>query len=177
VDATPANPRAAAVAAPKGDKRQALLDATLRRHQFRQDTLIEALHTAQNAYGFLTPELLWYIARRLRLPPSRVYGVATFYSFFTLKPAGQHLLVICQGTACYIKGAPRCAVAIHDAYGVQSGQTTPDGQLSVVAARCLGSCGMAPAAVLDGTFLSNLTPESIVARVSSRLEAIEAPRG
>jgi bidirectional [NiFe] hydrogenase diaphorase subunit len=159
------------------DKRQIILDATLRKHQFRQDSLIEALHTAQGLWGFLTPELLWYVAQQLRLPPSKVYGVATFYNFFTLKPAGLHSLVICQGTACYINGAPKLAIAMRDAFGIDSGETTPDNQLSIVSARCLGSCGLAPAAVLDGTVLSRLTPETIVAQTRAALEVPPATDG
>jgi bidirectional [NiFe] hydrogenase diaphorase subunit len=158
------------------DKRQRLLEATLKRHQFRQDSLIEALHTAQNAYGYLTLEVLWRVARALRLPPSRVYGVATFYDFFTLKPPGAHVLVLCQGTACYIKGAPACAAAVRAAYGVASGQTTGDGRLSVLTARCLGSCGMAPTAVLDGAFFGNLTPDAVVAAVAARLGTLRVAR-
>lgn len=153
------------------DKRQRILDATLRRHQYRQDALIEALHTAQSLYGYLTPELLWYVARQLHLPPSKVYGVATFYNFFTLKPAGVHTLVVCQGTACYIRGAPALAAAVKESFSLSSGQTTPDGQLSLLTARCLGSCGLAPAAVLDGTVLSRLTPESLIAQVHATLVA------
>jgi bidirectional [NiFe] hydrogenase diaphorase subunit len=153
------------------DRRQRMVDATLRRNQLRQDALIEVLHTAQNAYGYLTPELLFYVARALRLPPSKVYGVATFYNFFTLEPAGRHTLVICQGTACYIRGAPACAAAVRAAFGVGAGQTTEDGALSVVTARCLGSCGQAPTGRLDGAFLSTLTPESLVAGVRAALAA------
>jgi len=87
-----------------GAERQRILDAALRRHQYRQDALVEVLHTAQNLYGYLTSERLWYVAQQLHLPPSRVYGVATFYNFFTLKPPGAHNVVY-EGTACYIKGA------------------------------------------------------------------------
>jgi bidirectional [NiFe] hydrogenase diaphorase subunit len=147
------------------DKGQRLVDATLKRNQFRQDALIEVLHTAQSAYGFLAPEMLWYVARKLNLPPSKVYGVATFYNFFCLKPSGRHALVICQGTACYIRGAPKCAAAVRAAFGVADGQTTEDGALSVLTARCLGSCGMAPTGTLDGALLSQVTPEQLVARL------------
>jgi bidirectional [NiFe] hydrogenase diaphorase subunit len=149
------------------DKRQRILEATLKRHQYRQDALIEALHSAQSLYGFLTPELLWYIAEQLHLPPSKVYGVATFYNFFTLKPAGKHSIVVCQGTACYIRGAPKLSAVLKRTYGVGPGETTPDGELSVVEARCLGSCGLAPAAVLDGVVLSRLTPETLVSHVDA----------
>jgi bidirectional [NiFe] hydrogenase diaphorase subunit len=162
--AAPARP-----AATQRDKRQAILDDTLRRHQYRQDAVIEALHTAQGLYGFLTPELLWYVAQQLHLPPSKVYGVATFYNFFTLKPAGLHSVVVCQGTACYIRGAPKLSTALRDAFGIAPGETTADGQLSVVEARCLGSCGLAPAAILDGTVLSRLTPESLISQVKTAI--------
>ena len=160
--------------APGIDRRERLVEGALRRHQERQDALIEVLHAAQNAYGYLTPELLWHVARRLRLPPSKVYGVATFYNVFTLKPAGAHTLVVCQGTACYIRGAPGLAAAVRGAYGVASGETTADGQLSVLTARCLGACSLAPAAVLDGAVLSRLTPETLLARVGAAVTP-EAP--
>jgi bidirectional [NiFe] hydrogenase diaphorase subunit len=153
------------------DKGQRMVDATLRRNQFRQDALIEVLHTAQSAYGYLAPELLWYVARQLHLPPSRVYGVATFYNFFCLKPSGRHALVICQGTACYIRGAPRCAAAVKAAFGVGDGQTTEDGALSVLTARCLGSCGMAPTGTLDGALLSQMTPVELVERLHATVTA------
>ena len=159
-----------ASSAPAVDKGMRLVDATLRRNQFRQDALIEVLHTAQSAYGYLAPEMLWYIARQLHLPPSKVYGVATFYNFFCLKPSGRHALVICQGTACYIRGAPRCAAAVQAAFGVTDGQTTEDGMLSVLTARCLGSCGMAPTGTLDGALVSQMTPEKLVARVRAAIE-------
>ena len=172
---TVAPPVGAPPAATERDKRRLILDATLKRHQFRQDALIEALHSAQNLYGFLTPELLWYVARRLALPPSKVYGVATFYNFFTLKPAGEHALVLCQGTACYIRGAPRLADAVRAEFGIGAGQTTRDNRLSLVTARCLGSCGLAPAAILDGRVLSRLTPDAVIARLRETLAAPPPP--
>jgi bidirectional [NiFe] hydrogenase diaphorase subunit len=151
------------------DRRQRILDAALRRHQYRQDALIEALHTAQNLYGFITPELLWYVAQQLHLPPSKVYGVATFYHFFTLEPAGAHSLVLCQGTACYIRGSGRLAAVVGERYGIDPGETTADKQLSLLTARCLGSCSLAPAAVLDGTVLSRLTPEALLTQLDQAL--------
>ena len=87
------------------DKRFKLVESTMKRHQYRSDALIEVLHTAQEVFGCLTPELLLTIARSLKLPPSWVYGVATFYHFFSLTPKGEHSCVVCLGTACYVKGA------------------------------------------------------------------------
>ena len=128
------------------------------RHQERQDALIEVLHAAQNAYGYLTPELLWRVARRLRLPPSKVYGVATFYNVFTLKPAGAHTLVVCQGTACYIR-APGLAAAVRRVRRRLRRDDPRTGSLG--ADRALpGGLQPGPGAVLDGAVLSRLTPET-----------------
>ena len=94
--------RKAEIPHPSGDPRFKLVDRTLQRFQYQQDALIEVLHTAQEAFGFLENDLLIYVARQLRLPLSWVYGVATFYHFFTLKPQGEHTCVVCLGTACYV---------------------------------------------------------------------------
>jgi bidirectional [NiFe] hydrogenase diaphorase subunit len=158
--------------APADDKRQRVLDAALKRTGFRQDALIEVLHSAQNAFGYLTPELLWYVAGKLRLPASRVYGVATFYNFFSLKPPGDHTVIVCQGTACYIRGATKLADAIESEFGVAPGETSRDGVVSVAIARCLGSCGMAPVLVVDGTIVGRATPSDAVVRLH---EAITSP--
>ena len=87
-----------------GDKRFKILEAHMKKHQFKQDALIEVLHKAQELFGYLEDDLLLFIAYRLKLPASRVYGVATFYHFFTLKPKGKHTCVVCMGTACYVRG-------------------------------------------------------------------------
>src|SRR5580692_11565415 len=90
-----------------GDKRFKVLDTTMKRHLFQPDALIEVLHKAQNLFGFLDSGVLLYVARGLKLPPSRVYGVATFYHLFTLKPQGEHTCVVCMGTACFVRGAEK----------------------------------------------------------------------
>jgi bidirectional [NiFe] hydrogenase diaphorase subunit len=146
------------------DNREKMLDRAMSRHQYSGDALIEVLHTAQELYGFLSPTLLKTIAHKLRLPPSRVLGVATFYHFFSLKPKGEHTFVVCLGTACYVAGGlsligkleHRCA---------KSGQTTPDGKVSVETARCIGSCGLAPAVICDGNVLARVTPEGLDAEL------------
>src|SRR5262250_3183938 len=107
-------------------------------HQSRG--LIETLHTVQEAYGYLDEEALRYVATSLRVPLSRAYGVATFYHFFTLKPAGEHTCVVCMGTACYIKGASQLLETVQRDLAVAPGETTADGKVSVLTARCLGSC-------------------------------------
>jgi bidirectional [NiFe] hydrogenase diaphorase subunit len=135
--------------APNQDKRWKLVDATIRRQGAQPRGLIEALHTVQEAFGYLDVQALRYVAMSLRVPLSRAFGVATFYHFFTLKPAGEHTCVICMGTACYIKGAPQLLDAVRKDLGIAPGETTPDKKVSLLTARCLGSCGLAPAVVYD----------------------------
>lgn len=147
------------------DKRFKALDVTMKRNQYRQDALIEILHKAQGAFGYLEEEVLEYIARSLKLPLSRVYGVATFYHLFSLKPSGAHTCVVCMGTACYVKGGDKVLAALEEHTGVHSGETTPDGQVSLVTARCIGACGIAPAVVFDGKVAPQQTPESVIERI------------
>jgi bidirectional [NiFe] hydrogenase diaphorase subunit len=150
---------------PSGDRRFQRLDRAMTQNQNRQDSLIEILHGAQDLFGYLSEDLLLYIAQRLKLPPSRVYGVATFYNFFSLEPKGKHTCTVCLGTACYVKGAASILAALSTELGVSAGQTTLDGVASLEAARCLGACGLAPAVVFDGDIAGQITPSIAVARV------------
>jgi bidirectional [NiFe] hydrogenase diaphorase subunit len=143
-----------------GDKRFKILEVHMKKYQFRHDALIEILHKAQELFGFLEDDLLLFIAYKLKLPQSRVYGVATFYHFFTLKPQGEHTCVICMGTACYVKGAAKVIAAIENRLKLKSGETTPDNKVSLLQARCIGACGIAPAAVYDGTVTPRQTPDT-----------------
>jgi bidirectional [NiFe] hydrogenase diaphorase subunit len=152
---------------PSGDNRFKLLDRVITKHQGRGDALIEVLHAAQGIFGFLENDLLIYIARALKLPLSRIYGVATFYHFFTLKPKGKHTFVLCTGTACYVKGAAHIQHAVEECCKVKFGQTTPDDKVSLVSARCVGSCGLAPVAVLDNDVAGKLTPAIAMERVKA----------
>jgi bidirectional [NiFe] hydrogenase diaphorase subunit len=144
---------------PSEDKRWRIVNATMRRHGYAPNALIETLHAAQEAFGFLDQETLNYVSSSLRVPPSKTYGVATFYHFFKLKPGGRHSCVVCMGTACYIKGGGEVLDAVSKAYGIVEGETTPDKQLSLLTARCIGSCGLAPAAVIDGVVIPKMSPE------------------
>jgi bidirectional [NiFe] hydrogenase diaphorase subunit len=152
-----------------GDPRFKLIDRTLKRFQYQQDALIEVLHTAQEAFGFLEEDLLIYVARQLKLPLSWVYGVATFYHFFSLKPQGEHTCIVCMGTACYVKRAAEIVASLQAEFGIEPGKTTPDGALSVNTARCLGSCGLAPVLVLDGEVVGRQTPEEALSHVHTML--------
>jgi bidirectional [NiFe] hydrogenase diaphorase subunit len=150
---------------PSTDKRWRVVDATMRRNGHQPIALIEALHTVQESFGFLDDDSLRYVANSLRVPLSRAYGVATFYNFFTMKPPGRHSCVICMGTACYIKGAAQLLKSIEDTAGVKPGETTADGEVSLLVARCIGSCGLAPAGVFDGEVVAKMTPAVAAERV------------
>ncbi|MFM1842137.1 MAG: NAD-reducing hydrogenase subunit HoxE [Cyanobacteriota bacterium] len=147
---------------PSGDKRFKVLDTTLKRHQYSQDALIEILHKAQEIFGYLEEDVLLYVARGLQLPLSRVFGVATFYHLFSLKPSGAHTCVVCLGTACYVKGAGDLLNTLDNELHIKPGETTEDGQISLVTARCIGACGIAPAVVYDGKVLGKQTDASVL---------------
>jgi bidirectional [NiFe] hydrogenase diaphorase subunit len=156
---------------PTGDERFALVDKQLRKVRFSQDQLIETLHVAQDVFGHLDDDLLLYVARALRLPPSMVYGVATFYHLFTFEAPGDHGCTVCTGTACFVKGADDIVAAVGGTFRVAPGATTEDGSLSLAVARCLGSCGLAPVVVLDGVVVGELGPDEVVERVGAALAA------
>jgi bidirectional [NiFe] hydrogenase diaphorase subunit len=151
----------------KVDKRIKLLDITMKRNHYCQDALIEILHKAQSSFGYLEPGVLEYIARGLKLPLSRVYGVATFYHLFSLKPSGVHNCVVCMGTACYVKGSDRILTALEKELGIHVGETTADQQISLMSARCLGACGIAPAIVFDGTVVGKQESDMAIEKVKN----------
>jgi len=151
-------------APPSGDKRWKIVEATMRRNGYHGNSLIETLHSVQEAFGFLDTEALRYVALSLRVPLSQVFGAATFYHFFTMRPPGRHTCVVCTGTACYIKGAPALLAAMEEKFGIKPGETTEDGELSLVTARCVGSCSIAPVVVMDSDVVGKVGPEEIVNR-------------
>lgn len=154
---------------PTNDKRWRLVDATMRRHGHSPNGLIETLHHVQEAFGYLDEASLKYVGLSLKVPLSKVYGVATFYHLFTLKPQGKHTCVVCMGTACYIKGTAEILDQIAEVYGVKAGETTKDNQLSVLTARCVGSCGLAPAVVFDGEVKGKQSSAQTIATIKEIL--------
>jgi bidirectional [NiFe] hydrogenase diaphorase subunit len=156
---------------PSGDERFAMLDKSLRKARFAQDQLIEVLHAAQGVFGYLSEDVLIYLARALKLPPSRVYGVATFYNLFTFEAPGDHTATVCTGTACFVKGADDIVAALSERFGISAGETTEDRRFSLAVARCLGSCGLAPVVVLDGGVRGHLGADEVLAEVRANLAA------
>lgn len=162
-------PRTASTPKPPSDhKGWKIVDAVMRRHGREPDAVIETLHAVQNAFGYLDKPSIAYVAGALGVPLSRAYGVATFYHYFNFKPPGRHSCIVCMGTACYIKGGPEILRAVQQAYGLRPGQTTADGELSLLTARCFGACSLAPAVAIDGVLLGNTTPEQVIERVGEQ---------
>jgi len=158
---------------PKGesaeDPRWRLVNRAIRLHGGAPDSLIETLHAVQEHFGYLDRDALKYVANTLQVPLSMVYGVATFYHYFTLKPSGEHTCVVCQGTACYIGGASNILKQINKNTGIDPGETTGDGKLSLLSARCLGSCSLAPVVVFDGQVAGRMTTEAVLEKIGSWL--------
>jgi bidirectional [NiFe] hydrogenase diaphorase subunit len=151
---------------PSGDSRFSVLDAELGRQGFQPSALLELLHTAQELFGFLSDDLLRYLAARLGLPLARVHGVATFYNLFTFAPRGDHTCTVCLGTACYVKGAGEIMAGLEEVHGASAGTTSADGELSVVVARCMGACGAAPAVAFDGELRGQQDRAAVLERVA-----------
>lgn len=154
-----------------------VLDKAMRRVRYGQDQLIELLHVAQDLYGYLPDVALAHLARELRLPRSHVLGVATFYHLFSFDESGEHTCTVCTGTACFVKGADAIVSGVGEAYHVAAGTTSEDGQLTLTTARCLGSCGLAPVAVVDGTLAGHQTEASVIARLAAVVNHARAEVG
>jgi NADH-quinone oxidoreductase subunit E len=153
-------------------------DATVRhgvREQveaWRQEegNLIMILHAIQNRHGYVPRELAMELSQELGVKLARIYEVLTFYHYFKLQPPGAHTITVCNGTACYLKGATELLNALKGELGISEGQSTPDGQIRLETVRCIGCCGMAPALVIDGETCGHAR----VADISGRLSALRA---
>ncbi|WP_319405540.1 NAD(P)H-dependent oxidoreductase subunit E [uncultured Desulfosarcina sp.] len=125
------------------------IDAVIQKNRTISGAVITVLRECQTIAGYLPVELLDYIAQGLNLPSSSVYGVASFYSLFSMVPKGRHTIRICMGTACYVKGIKEALSRIENTYQLKEGGTTEDRRFSLEAVRCLGACGLAPVMVVD----------------------------
>jgi len=147
---------------PSEDKRWKIVNGTMRKNGFARYALIETLHTVQSSFGYLDDDAIRFVAQSLRVPLSQAYGVATFYHYFTLKPPGKHTVTVCEGTACYIRGADKLIGVAEKRLCIKQGQTTPDGQVSLMVARCVGACSRAPVALCDGEVVGEMTEDQML---------------
>jgi bidirectional [NiFe] hydrogenase diaphorase subunit len=151
------------------DKRRLLLEKVLKENDFQESALLEILHRAQEIYGYLDKDLLMDISGSLNIPPSHVFGVATFYSYFKLRKPGQHVVTGCLGTACYVKGVEEIIQAIEKEFNLKRGGSSSDGKLSLLATRCIGACAMAPTLVVDDEVIGKATKEIMIEKIKSVL--------
>lgn len=133
----------------------------------KEGSLIMILHAAQEIYGYLPLELQKFIALRMGIPLSKVYGVVGFYSFFSTEERGAHTIHICMGTACYVRGASKLVEAFEDRLYVKVGGVTADKKFTLDVARCIGACGLAPAIMVDDDVYQQVTPASVGSIVSN----------
>lgn len=123
--------------------------------------LINVLHKIQGVFGYLPAEVQEVVAECLHVPVAKVYGVVTFYSFFTMLPKGKHPISVCTGTACYVRGAEKVLDEFKKSLNIQVGETTPDGKFSLSCLRCVGACGLAPVAMIGEKVYGRVAPENV----------------
>jgi len=149
----------------------ALLEPVFKAYRGQPGALIPVLQKAQALYGYLPFQVLELISGELNIPLSKIHGVATFYAQFYLERKGRHMLKLCDGTACHVKGAPALLNAAQESLGVAPGQTTDDGELTVEIVYCMGSCALAPVAVMDGKVSGRMQPDVLLRKVKKQIGA------
>jgi NADP-reducing hydrogenase subunit HndA len=135
-----------------------------------RNPLIEILRIAQEIFGYLPIEVQEFIAEKMNIPASNIYGVVTFYNFFSMKPRGKYTLNVCTGTACFVKGAPRLIQMLSEELGVGMGETTPDGRFTLSAVRCVGACSLAPVFVIGEDTFGRIEAKDKIKEILSRYE-------
>ena len=123
--------------------------------------VINVLHKVQGEYGYLPAEVQELVAKELGIPVSRVYGIVSFYSFFTMTPKGEHPISVCLGTACYVRGAEKVLDELKRQLGINVGEVTPDGKFSLTRLRCVGACGLAPVIEVGDKVYGRMTPDRV----------------
>ena len=142
-------------------EQEAQLFEIIEKHKNEPGAIMPVLQEAQNVYGYLPIEVQQMVADGLGVPLSEVFGVATFYSQFSLTPKGKYNISVCLGTACYVKGAAAVLDKLTSALGIQPEECTPDGKFSLTACRCIGACGLAPVMTINDEVYGRLTPDEV----------------
>jgi len=137
------------------------IDSILLRYNFVKDSIIQILQEIQAQYSYLPPEVLKYTSKRLKMPLSEIYSLATFYTAFSLEPRGKHLITICMGTACHVRGAPEVLGRFEERLGIRAGATTEDKLFTLETVNCLGACALAPVVVIDGEYYGQTTVNKV----------------
>ena len=159
------------MAASNGAVDLSLLEEIFEQYQGQKGALIPILQKTQDKYGYLPPEVLQLIAKKQGISVSKVYGVATFYAQFYLEKRGRHILRLCDGTACHVRGTPMLATAIEEHYNIDPGETTEDGELTVEIVYCIGSCALAPVAIMDDEVMGRMKQDKLLRTIKKTIKA------
>ncbi len=143
------------------DQKLKALDAFILEQDAKEDALISILHKAQELFGYLPSELQLYVARKLNIPASKVYGVVSFYSYFSQEKRGKYTVNICMGTACFVKGVEKVMHAFSEQLDIKPGTTTPDGLFTLKDVRCIGACGLAPVVMINDKVFGHVTENDV----------------
>ncbi|MCY6354967.1 NADH-quinone oxidoreductase subunit NuoE [Clostridium sp. ZS2-4] len=143
------------------DEKFKMLDEFIDKVPNNQSSLIEVLHKAQEIFGYLSEEVQSYVAYRLNVPVAKVYGVVTFYSYFTTEPRGKYVINICMGTACFVKGANLILEEFERRLKIKAGETTEDGNFTIEVLRCVGACGLAPVVTVNNKVYGHFKKEDV----------------
>jgi len=143
------------------EEKLARIAQIIEEHNYAKDSLIQVLHYAQGIFGYLPLDVQKFIAKKMSLPLSEIYGVATFYSFFSLHPRGEYTIRVCLGTACYVRGGKKIIDKLKDVLKIDVGETTPDMKFSLDVMRCIGACGLAPAITINDKVFKQVNPDRI----------------
>jgi NADH:ubiquinone oxidoreductase subunit E len=149
----------------KMDELRAFIAACVQK-EYPDSYLIAVMHKAQELFGYLPGEIMDEVAQRMNIPTAHLWGVATFYHYFNLKPIGKYVISVCLGTACYVKGATEVLEAIKRELGLEIGQTTADNLFTLHEARCLGACGIAPVIMINDKIYGELDAKKVVALIN-----------
>ncbi len=137
------------------------IDNIMKNHSWEESALISVLHEIENLYNYLPAWALRHISEKLNIPMIQVFGVASFYDAFHLKPRGKNLIRVCKGTACYLRGATQISEALEKELGIKEGETTPDQKFSLQSVRCLGACALAPVVLIGERYFDKASPTKL----------------
>ena len=155
------------------EQKSRLLDC-IEKNKGDKGALMPVMHEAQEIYGYLPVEVQTVIAEKLNIPLAEVYGVATFYSQFSLNPKGKHQISVCLGTACYVKGSDKILEILEKKLNIKCGECTPDGKFSIDSCRCVGACGLAPVMIIDGEVYGKLKDGDVEGILQKYIEGAQA---
>jgi len=137
------------------------LEAYMNTLEDKEGSLIHVLHRAQSLFGYLPKEVQLFVARKLGIPGAKVFGVVSFYSYFTQTPRGKHTISVCMGTACFVRGADKILDEFSALLGIKNGETSENGQFTLRDVRCIGACGLAPVVMVGEKVYGHVTKEDV----------------